>query len=155
MPHRPRRKPARAWRVRDSAIHGRGVFAARDLERGTTVIEYRGRRMGYDEACRRPDSDPDDPQHTFLFELDDGRVIDAGVGGNAARWINHSCAPNCAPYEDERGRVFIAAKRRIAAGEELTYDYKLSLGGRVGRRLREAYACRCGAKRCRGTMLVD
>ncbi|MFO1281743.1 MAG: SET domain-containing protein-lysine N-methyltransferase [Burkholderiales bacterium] len=155
MSDRPRRKPARAWRVRESAIHGRGVFAARDLERGTTVIEYRGRRMSYDEACRRPDSDPDDPRHTFLFELDDGRVIDAGVGGNAARWINHSCAPNCAPFEDERGRVYIAAKRRIAAGEELTYDYKLSLGGRVGRRLREAYACRCGARRCRGTMLVD
>ena len=150
-----KRKTAPAWRVRRSSIHGRGVFAARDIARGETVIEYRGRRMSYDEACRRPDSDPDDPQHTFLFALDDGRVIDAGVRGNAARWINHSCAPNCAPYEDEDGRVHIAARRAIPAGEDLTYDYKLTLEGRIGARVRAAYACRCGARRCRGSMLVD
>ena len=129
------------------------MFAARTIRKGAAVIEYRGKRMSYDAACRRPDSDPDDPYHTFLFELDDGRVIDAGVGGNAARWINHSCAPNCEPVEDDRGRVFITARRTIRAGEELTYDYRLSVDGKVGARMRRAYACRCGAKRCRGTML--
>ena len=149
-----KRKTAPAWRVRRSSIHGRGVFAARDIARGETVIEYRGRRMSYDEACRRPDSDPDDPQHTFLFALDDGRVIDAGVRGNAARWINHSCAPNCETYEDERGRVYVAARRKIRPGEELSYDYRLEIEGKVGKRLRKAYACRCGARRCRGTMLA-
>jgi SET domain-containing protein len=106
-----------------------------------------------DEAERRPDSDPTNPYHTFLFELHDGRVIDAGVRGNAARWINHSCAPNCVPIEDDDARVYIEAKRTIRAGEELSYDYQLSVAGRVTEKMKRGYACRCGAPRCRGTML--
>jgi SET domain-containing protein len=145
--------PARPYVVRRSAIHGRGVFAARTIRKGTDIIEYRGQRITMKEADRRPDSDPDNPYHTFLFELDDGRVIDADVRGNAARWINHSCAPNCEPYEDDEGRVFIAAKRTIRKGEELGYDYRLNVDGRITKAMREAYACRCGAPRCRGTML--
>jgi SET domain-containing protein len=139
--------------VRRSAIHGRGVFATRTIRKGTDIIEYRGERITMKEADRRPPSDPDNPYHTFLCELDDGRVIDADVRGNAARWINHSCAPNCEPYEDDEGRVFIAAKRTIKAGEELAYDYKLNVPGRRTPRLLADYACRCGAPRCRGTMV--
>jgi SET domain-containing protein len=146
-------KPARPYAVRRSAIHGRGVFATRTLRKGADIIEYRGERISMKEADRRPPSDPDNPYHTFLFELDDGRVIDAGVRGNAARWINHSCAPNCEPYEDDEGRVYIAAKRTIRKGEELAYDYRLNVPGRITNSVREAYACRCGAPRCRGTML--
>jgi SET domain-containing protein len=103
----------------------------------------------------RPDSDPDDPAHTFLFEIDDGRVIDARVRGNASRWINHSCAPNCVTHEDDEGRVFIEAKRRIKAGEELTYDYRLSIEGRLTKKERAAYTCRCGTKKCRGSLLYE
>jgi hypothetical protein len=106
-----------------------------------------------DEADELPDSDPNNPYHTFLFELNDGRVIDAGRGGNAARWINHSCRPNCEPYEDDDCRVFIAARRTIEAGEELAYDYKLNVPGRRTPRLLAHYTCRCGAPRCRGTMV--
>jgi SET domain-containing protein len=145
--------PARPYVVRRSRIHGRGVFATRTIRKGADIIEYRGERITMKEADRRPDSDPDNPYHTFLFELDDGNVIDAAVRGNAARWINHSCAPNCEPYEDDDGRVFIAAKRTIRKGEELAYDYQLNIDGRVTKAMREAYACRCGAPRCRGTML--
>ena len=148
------RKPARAWRVLQSPVHGRGVFAARTIRKGETVIEYRGKRMTWDEACEQPASDESDPYHTFLFSLDDGRVIDAAIGGNAARWINPSCAPNCETYEDDRGRVYVAARRKIRPGEELSYDYRLEIEGKVGKRLRKAYACRCGARRCRGTMLA-
>jgi hypothetical protein len=148
------RKPARAWRVLQSPVHGRGVFAARTIRKGETVIEYRGKRMTWDEACEQPASDESDPYHTFLFSLDDGRVIDAAIGGNAARWINHSCAPNCETYEDDRGRVYVAARRKIRPGEELSYDYRLEIEGKVGKRLRKAYACHCGARRCRGTMLA-
>ena len=148
------RKPARAWRVLQSPVHGRGVFAARTIRKGETVIEYRGKRMTWDEACEQPASDDSDPYHTFLFSLDDGRVIDAAIGGNAARWINHSCAPNCETYEDDRGRVYVAARRKIRPGEELSYDYRLEIEGKVGKRMRKAYACRCGARRCRGTMLA-
>ena len=152
MPSSARRR-ARPWRVQDSPIHGRGVFAARAIRKGETIIEYRGRRTSWEEASDAAAGD-DDPYHTFLFSLDDGRVIDAGVRGNAARWINHSCAPNCDTYEDDEGRVFIAARRAIRAGEELSYDYRLAIDGKVGPRMRRAYRCRCGARRCRGTMLA-
>ena len=146
-------KPKRYWVVRTSAIHGRGVFAARKIKKNRTIIEYRGERTTWEEANERPASDPDNPYHTFLFGLDDGRVIDAAVGGNAARWINHSCKPNCETEEDEDGRVFIKSRRKIAEGEELTYDYQLTYDGKMGKKMRAAYNCRCGAKRCRGTML--
>ena len=142
-----------AYVVRHSPIHGRGVFAARTIRKGADIVEYRGQRISVEEADALPDSDPDNPYHTFLFELADGRLIDAGVRGNAARWVNHSCRPNCEPYEDEEGRVFIAAKRTIRAGEELAYDYQLSLPGRRSARMIANYACRCGAPHCRGTML--
>ena len=145
----------RPYHVRHSGIHGRGVFAARTIRRGALIIEYRGQRTTWDIVNERPDSDPANPQHTFVFETSDGSVIDGGRRGNAARWINHSCAPNCASFEDDDGRVFIEARRTIAAGEELTYDYRLSLDGRITRRIREAYACRCGAKRCRGSLLLE
>jgi len=150
----PAAKAKPAYRVRSSSIHGRGVFAVRTIRRGSTIIEYRGDRTTWAIASRRPDSDPDNPHHTFIFELSDGTVIDAGRRGNAARWINHSCDPNCGTYEDEHGRVYIEARRTIRAGEELTYDYQLSVDPRTGRKGREAYACRCGSRRCRGTMLA-
>jgi SET domain-containing protein len=146
-------RPQPAYVVRHSPIHGRGVFASRTIRKGANVIEYRGRRISMEQADDLPDSDPDNPFHTFLFELNDGRVIDAGLRGNAARWINHSCQPNCEPYEDDDCRVFIAAKRTIEAGEELAYDYKLNVPGRRTPRLLANYACRCGAPRCRGTMV--
>ena len=99
-------------------------------------------------------ADPDDPHHTFYFSLDDGvHVIDANVGGNSARWINHSCEPNCETEETEDGRVYIQAIRDIRRGEELSYDYQLSVAGRVTAKEKKGYACRCGAPRCRGTML--
>ncbi|HET8584671.1 MAG TPA: SET domain-containing protein-lysine N-methyltransferase [Casimicrobiaceae bacterium] len=149
----PSARPKRAYVVRHSPIHGRGVFATRTIRKGADIIEYRGRRVSMEEADELPDSDPKNPYHTFLFELNDGRVIDAAVRGNAARWINHSCRPNCVPYEDDRGRVFIEAKRTIRAGEELSYDYKLNVPGRHTKALLANYVCRCGAPRCRGTMV--
>ena len=151
------RAPAqkKCYRVRHSAIHGRGVFAATPIAKGMQIIEYRGERTTWEIVCERPASDPDDPAHTFIFELSDGRVIDAGVRGSVARWINHSCAPNCKSFEDDDGRVFIEARRAIVPGEELTYDYRLSLDGRITRKIREEYACRCGTKRCRGSLLLE
>ena len=80
-------------------------------------------------------------------------VIDARVRGNAARWINHSCDPNCTTFEDDHGRVFIEAKRKIRPGEELAYDYRLHIEGRLSKRERAQYACRCGAGKCRGSLL--
>jgi uncharacterized protein len=147
-------KPQRKYRVRTSKIHGRGVFAATTIRKGTVILEYRGERSTWAIASRRPDSDPSNPQHTFIFETSDGTVIDGGRRGNAARWINHSCAPNCESFEDDEGRVFIEARRTIRSGDELTYDYRLSLDGRMTRKVRAEYACRCGAPRCRGSLLL-
>jgi SET domain-containing protein len=144
--------PRKPFAVRRSDIHGRGVFATDAISRGDRIVEYKGRRSTWDEAMARPDSDPDDPAHTFLFELDDGRVIDARVRGNSARWINHSCAPNCITFEED-GRVYIKARRRILPGEELSYDYRLLVEGSLTRKEKAQYACRCGTTKCRGTLL--
>lgn len=142
--------------VRNSPIHGRGVYAARDLAKGERVIEYKGELIGWKECERRPPSDPDDPHHTFFFSLSDGKhVIDAAVGGNAARWINHSCNPNCETEEDDDARrVFVVTRRAIKAGEELNYDYGLVIDERITPTLKKDYACRCGSRNCRGTMLA-
>jgi len=141
--------------VRRSEIHGTGVFARREIRKGSVIIEYKGQRITWDEALSRPDSDRDDPAHTMLFDLEDGRVIDPCVRGNAARWINHSCDPNCRTFEDEKGRIQIEARRRIAAGEELCYDYRLTVEGPLTRRERARYTCRCGSAKCRGSLLLE
>jgi uncharacterized protein len=146
-------KRKKLYAVRNSGIHGRGVFATENIRKGTVIVEYKGQRASWDEAMDRPDSDPDDSAHTFLFELDDGRIIDARVRGNAARWINHSCDPNCRTFEDGDGRVFIEAKRKIRPGEELSYDYRLHIEGRLSKRERAQYTCRCGTGKCRGSLL--
>jgi uncharacterized protein len=142
----------RRYVTRSSAIHGKGVFAKEPIRKGARIIEYRGARSTMEVACHRPHSDPANPHHTFIFELDDGTVIDGGVRGNAARWINHSCDPNCEAIEED-GRMFIHALRYIRAGEELTYDYQLTFDGPLSKRAHKAHSCRCGTAKCRGTML--
>lgn len=141
--------------VRPSTLHGTGVFAARDIPAETCILEYRGRRITPEEADERPSSDPNDPSHTFFFSLSCGLIIDGGQRGNDARWINHSCAPNCEARENDDGtRLYIYALRDIAAGEELFFDYALQVEGRKTKKLKEQYRCLCGAPECRGTMLA-
>ncbi|MCH7343414.1 SET domain-containing protein-lysine N-methyltransferase [Pelomonas sp. CA6] len=140
--------------VRASGVHGRGVYAVAEIPAGDLIIEYRGERIGWDEALRRHPHDPRQPDHTFYFHLGDGsEVIDALYGGNSARWINHSCEPNCEARE-EGGRVFIHALRDILPGEELFYDYGLVIDERYTPALKKRFACRCGSPLCRGTMLA-
>ena len=143
----------RRIQVRRSGVHGKGVFALRPLAAGERIIEYTGERISWKEALRRHPHDPQDPNHTFYFHIDDGHVIDALYGGNASRWINHACDPNCESDEQD-GRVFIRALRDIAPGEELFYDYGLVIDERYTPRLKKQYACRCGSASCRGTMLA-
>jgi len=151
---RPPARPAgRRIQVRRSGVHGKGVFALRPIAAGETIIEYTGEVIDWPEALRRHPHDPSDPHHTFYFSLDSGQVIDAKHGGNAARWINHSCAPNC-EADEEDGRVFIKALRDLQPGEELFYDYGLVIDERYTPKLKREYACRCGAPGCRGTLLA-
>ncbi|PPE66346.1 SET domain-containing protein [Caldimonas caldifontis] len=143
----------RRIQVRRSGVHGKGVFALAPIRAGERVIEYKGEVITWAEALRRHPHDPTDPHHTFYFHIDDGHVIDAKYGGNAARWINHACNPNCEADEVD-GRVFIKALRDIAPGEELFYDYGLIIDERYTPKLKKEYECRCGAPNCRRTMLA-
>jgi len=118
-----------------------------------TIIEYVGERITWKEALRRHPHDPAQPNHTFYFHIDDKHVIDANVGGNAARWINHACDTNCEADEQD-GRIFIKALRDIEPGEELFYDYGLVIEGRLTAKLKREYPCHCGSPNCRGTLLA-
>jgi hypothetical protein len=139
--------------VRNSPVHGRGVFAACNIPADTFLIEYEGERISEKEAVRRSGADPENPYHTFFFSLETGKLIDGGDNGNDARWINHSCEPNCEARE-EKGRVYIYTKRDIKRGEEFNYDYGLVLDEPQTKALKKAYECRCGAESCRHTMLA-
>jgi hypothetical protein len=141
--------------VRKSSLHGTGVFAARPIPVGTRIIDYKGKRITPEQADAMFPVNPNDPYHTFFFSLSGGKIIDGGQGGNDARWINHSCAPNCETEENSSGtRVFVVALREIAAGEELFYDYSLVIDDKITKTLKQNYRCLCGAPSCRGTMLA-
>jgi uncharacterized protein len=147
--------------VRDSAIHGRGVFANVDLPADTRLIEYRGERISSPEATRRY-GDNSSSGETYLFAVNDLWLIDGNVGGNSARFVNHSCAPSCDAViwvdidgDERKDRVYIETRRRIRRGEEITFDYALDLSHAIDAAQRERWRCRCGAKSCRGTMLAS
>ena len=133
---------ARRIQVRQSGVHGKGVFALQDIPKGEKIIEYVGEIISAQEAEDRHPHDPKDPNHTFYFQIDEDRVIDALHGGNSARWINHCCTPNGKPEVDD-GRVFIKAKKNILAGEELNYDYGLIIDEPITKKLIAQYPCWC------------
>ena len=138
--------------VRNSPVHGRGVFAAAFIPKGTRIIEYLGERLSHQAADARYDDHDVNDNHTFLFIVDKHTVIDAAVCGNDARFINHQCKGNCESVIEHR-RVFIDAVRDIAAGEELGYDYEIGREKDDPPNVDEIYACHCGSPHCRGTML--
>lgn len=138
--------------VRNSPVHGRGVFAVQPIRKGTRIIEYLGDRISHEAADKRYEDHDESDNHTFLFIVDKKTVIDAGVGGNDARFINHQCDGNCESVIENR-RVFIDARRDIAPGEELGYDYEIGREKDDPPNVDEIYACRCGSPKCRGTML--
>jgi SET domain-containing protein len=150
---RSKSKTPPSYQVQLSPVHGNGVFATRKIEAGDRIIEYTGERIGWPEALRRTEAANGPVNHTFYFSLDDGNVIDAGSGGNDARWINHACEPNCEAYEED-GRVFIHALMDIEPGEELNYNYALVYEARHTAAVKRQFECRCGTPSCNGTMLA-
>ena len=144
----------RPFAIRRSPIQGTGAFATRRIPKGTRLVEYTGERLSPAQADARYPDVPGERHHTYLFAIDDDIVVDAAVGGNAARWINHSCAPNCdAVIED--GRIWIETIRAVAPGEELAYDYQYVLEERHTPAAKRRFPCSCGARRCRGTLLTS
>jgi hypothetical protein len=126
-----------------SPIHGMGGFASRALARGERVVEYTGEKITKAESLGRCEAG-----NWFIFSLDDEFDLDGNTAGNPARWLNHSCAPNCeAQYLD--GRVWITARRDIAAGEEITFNYGYTLD-----EYRE-HPCRCCAPACAGWIVAE
>lgn len=145
--------------VRRSKIHGSGVFAAKNIKKGEFIIEYKGLMRSHADVDAAYDGE-DETGHTFLFTLNEDYVLDANIDGNEARWINHSCTPNCesSHIEDPSGdprkdRIVIEAARAIKVGEELSYNYGIRLVERHTQKLKKLWACLCGSPKCTGTLL--
>lgn len=145
--------------ARLSPIHGNGVFADEAIRKGDRIVRYKGKVRSHAEVDELY-GEQQENGHTFLFTLNDDYVIDANEDGNIARWINHSCAPNCEAVQEanakgktHKDKVFIEAIRDIAPGEELTYNYGIVLDEPHTAKLKKLWGCRCGSKQCTGTML--
>ena len=141
------------FEIRESPMQGLGAFAVQPIRAGLRLIEYAGQRLTPAEADARYPDVEGERHHTFLFAIDDDVVIDAALDGNAARFINHSCDPNCDAVIDA-GRIWIDTIREVATGEELAYDYAYVLEERHSPAAKRRFPCHCGATRCRGTILA-
>jgi SET domain-containing protein len=138
--------------VRGSGVHGKGAFALKSIRKGTRLVEYVGEHISPAESDRRYDDTKVKNHHTFLFSVDNRKVIDATFGGNESRFINHSCDPNCDAIIEKR-RVYIEANRTIRPGEELAYDYNYERTPKTTKADEKLYKCLCGSPECRGTIL--
>ena len=140
------------FEIGESPIQGLGAFATSAIPAGVRLVEYTGERLTPAEADARYPDVEGERHHTYLFAIDDV-VIDAAVGGNAARFINHSCDPNCDAIIDD-GRIWIETVRDVSPGEELAYDYAYILDERHSPARKRRFPCHCGAASCRGTILA-
>lgn len=136
------------YRVTSSKIHARGVFAATDIPKGTRILEYKGDRITKAESYRRAcDREDKGKKHgsamVYIFELNQRYDIDGNVAGNHARYINHSCDPNC-ESDIIKGKIWITATRDIKKDEELCYDYGYDLSDAL------SHPCKCGSNICAG-----
>lgn len=139
-------------RVGKSKIQGKGVFAKRKIQRGTRIIEYLGDRITHERLML--DIEEGQPFNVYIFGLSQHLLIDGNRNGNEARFINHSCDPNCEAYIFG-DQVFIYAMRDITRGEELTFDYNLTAALDKKTKIDPSvFACTCGAPNCRGTMMA-
>ncbi len=144
----PKTSTAPYWIIRRSSIHNRGVFARRDIPKDVPIIEYCGEKITKAESQRRGDALLHKSRKTgcaavYVFTLNQRYDIDGAKGRNPARYINHSCAPNCEAFII-RGRIWIYSLREIKAGEELTYNYGFDVD------TWDEHPCRCGAENCVG-----
>src|SRR5216684_5142308 len=131
-------------RIGQSRIHDAGLFATIDIKQGTKIIRYLGKKIPHEESDRRLAAG-----NVYIFGLDEHYAIDGNTLKNTARYINHSCDPNCALQTTSRA-IWVVAIRDIWEGEELTHQYNYEYDP-------ERYTdspCFCGAKNCVG-YIVD
>lgn len=126
-----------------SAIHGMGCFAVTQIPEGTRVIEYVGQKIDKRESLRRCEA-----SNEYIFAIDDQHDLDGNVGWNPARFINHSCEPNC-EAQLIHGRIWIVALRDIAPAEEVTFNYGYDLAEY------NEHPCRCGTAKCVGFIVGE
>ena len=142
--------PPQDWEyveVRRSKLHGRGLFATRDLPKGTYVMEYRGERVDKKESEKRTEDQWEDGR-VYTFELSRRFDLDGSVRSNVARLANFSCDPNCESHNEGGRKVWIVALRDIKKGEEITYDYNFPL-------VEPPPVCKCGSPKCRGYIVGE
>jgi SET domain-containing protein len=141
------------FEIRRSPIQGRGAFAVRAIPKGTRLIEYTGERIGHARFdVRHAREAKARRHHTFLFMATRRTVVDSRVQGNEAKYINHSCDPNCRSVI-EKGRIYIETRKAVRKGQELAFDYSYRRNGTETAADEARFRCHCGAKKCRGSML--
>ena len=135
------------WKVRKSKIHGSGVFATEDIKSNTKIIEYIGEKITKKEGDRRSEIrikkylNSKTNGSVYIFELNKKYDIDGSFLYNKARYINHSCSPNC-EVNIIRGKIWISSIKKISEGEELSYDY----GYEFDKDDYKDHKCKCGSK---------
>lgn len=149
----PKAPTKRYWTVRSSSIHNRGIFARSDIPKDVPIIEYVGEKITKAESTRRAEALVNKSKKTggaavYVFTLNKRHDVDGAKGRNPARYINHSCAPNCEAYII-RGRIWIYSLREIKAGEELTYNYGFDVDSW------DDHPCCCGSERCVGFIVEE
>lgn len=140
--------------VRGSEVHGRGMFATREIPIGEWIIEYLGERIDKVESDRRGNALYDESQESggaqvCLFTLDETWDLDGNFEWNTARLVNHSCEPNCEAQIDEDLRIWLVALRDIRAGEELLFNYGFDIENY------QNHPCRCGSGKCVGFIVAE
>ncbi len=142
------------WLVKNSKVHGRGVFASKNIKKGEMIIEYIGEKVTRSEGDRRSEKRIKKYLHSnqtgsvYIFQLNHRYDIDGSPYYNKARYINHSCNPNC-EVDIIKNRIWIKALKKIKKGEELCYDYGYSFD----KKDYKDHACKCGSKYCIGYII--
>lgn len=147
-------------KVEKSGIHATGVFAAQDIPKGKVVIEYIGEKITKDESNRRLEASLEELPGScgegavYIVDLDEEYDLDGDVPDNPAKYINHSCDPNC-EMEIRDGRVFFRSLRDIKTGEELSFNYGYGIEDSETEEDLEDFKCNCGSPKCVGYMIDE
>ena len=141
--------------VKDSGIHGKGVFASRDIKKGEKIIQYLGRKITKKESDIISDKTLEkaknnkDLGEVYIFDLNKKYDLDGNIPNNPAKYINHSCKPNAETEQDEKDRIWITAMKDIKKGEEIIYNYGYNIHNH------HEHLCKCGSENCIGYILDE
>ncbi len=142
------------WKVKKSKVHGHGVFATKNIKKNTRIIEYIGEKITREEGDKRSERrinkylNSEKTGSVYIFELNKNFDVDGSPLYNKARYINHSCDPNC-EVDILDGKIWISSIKKIKKGEELNYDY----GYEFDESDFKDHICKCGSKNCIGFII--